>query len=306
MADFLTYKNLQDEIERALKLTKGSKTTFIKSVINQVYLNELLVCDDLFPLYWLVDHDDTLAAVGEMTITAISAADPGVITVSAAHGLSVNDIVSVYGIVGTTELNNRTYKVNSIPAVTTLSLIDLDEVDAIDTTSLTAYSSGGKILHRGRILNVTGKNVQRILQAGWHDEAPMKEITPEETEKVTRWWGSSEARPERYMLRKKYSAAGVESNQLLWFPGSDGAYDLRYWFEMRGARLSADADVPLLPPQFHDAIIAGAITRLAESNVQVENAVIWPGIYKAQIVALQNFNRKYWDSQKDRAKPYLL
>jgi hypothetical protein len=66
--------------------------------------------------------------------------------------------------------------------------------------------------------------------------------------------------------------------------------------------------VPLLPPIFHDTIISGAIVRLAENNVQVENAVIWPGIYKAQLDALKTFNRKYYKEHDkvDRMTPYLL
>ena len=133
-------------------------------------------------------------------------------------------------------------------------------------------------------------------------------ITPEQLEEETRWWNASTARPKRWLHKKLYSAAGVETNQLWWFPGSDAARDLRYWALTRAARLSADGDVPLLPPQFHDTIVSGAITRLIESNVQVENAVVWPSLYKMQLGAIRTFNRKYYQEHENERREglYLL
>lgn len=312
MADYLTFKNLYDEVTNAVKDFDDSKVNTVKHVINMTYF-EMLSADELWPMFWLVDFDDTLGCVAPMTITGITAADPGVITVDAVHGLSTNDIVSVYDIVGTmSALNNRIFKVNSVPLTTTLSLIDLDAVDAIATTGLT-YTSGGTILHRGRDLSVTGKNVQRILAARWHGEGlPMKEITHKEIEEDTSWLDSSSTRPSRYLHRKKYTAAGGEVNHLLWFAGADAAYDLRYWFEGRPSVLSDDAHVPLMPPQFHYGISAGAIARLAEYSVQVENQVIWPAIYKGTLNDMVSFNRRYWkenDPTRDperTGKPYML
>lgn len=308
MPDYLKFSDIYGEIEKVIKHFDSSMTAMVKNIANMVYLNELMVADDLYPLFWMVDFDDTLAAVEPRTITGITVADPGVITCDDDHGLTTNDIVSVYDIVGTMSvLNNRAFLINSAPATDTLSLIDLNSVDAIDTTGL-AYTSGGTIVHRGLKLATTGKDVQRILEAGWHDEDKMVEITFQELEEETKWWNDATARPERYRHRKQFSTAGAEANMLLWFPGSDDAYDLRYWFEKRATPLSNDADVPLLPPQFHHAIVAGAVTRLAESKVQVENAVVWPGIYKAQIQALVNFNRRYYEEHEavKREKPYLL
>lgn len=308
MADYLTFADIYGEIEKVIKHFDSSMSTMVKAMANMVYMNELMVADDLYPLFWMVDFDDTLAAVEPRTITAITVADPGVITCDDAHGLTTNDIVSIYGIVGTMSLlNNRTFLVNSTPAADTLSLIDLNSVDAIDTTGY-ACTSGGTVVHRGLKLATAGKDVQRVLAAGWHDEDKMTEITPEELEKETRWWNDATSRPDRYKHRKHFTTAGGEVNSLLWFPGSDNAYDLRYWFEKRATPLSADADVPLLPPQFHHAIVAGAITRLVESTVQVDNAVVWPNIYKQQIKALVNFNRRYYEEHEaaKREKRYLI
>ena len=74
------------------------------------------------------------------TITDITRADPGIIT-SSGHGLSTDDIVLLKDIGGMTELNNKFFKVVNL-TVSTFSLKDIDGND-IDTSSFTAYSSGG-------------------------------------------------------------------------------------------------------------------------------------------------------------------
>lgn len=109
------------------------------------------------------------------------------------------------------------------------------------------------------------------------------------------------------MHRKTYTNAGVELNQILWFQASDAVYRLRYWFEKRFTILSADADVPLLPPQFHNVILAGVATRLAENKVQVENAVIWPSLYQIGTSQMVTFNRKFYEDNNPENKiPYLI
>lgn len=75
-------------------------------------------------------------------ITAMTTANPGVFT-SAGHGFSNNDTVYVDGLVGPTTLNARTYLIAN-SAANTFTLKDLYG-NAIDTSSLTAYSSGGTV-----------------------------------------------------------------------------------------------------------------------------------------------------------------
>ena len=303
MADFLTFANLVDECERGIKFYGGSKIDLVKHMINMVYLNEMLTVDNLHPLHWLVDFDDTLASKAPSVITGITAADPGVITTSAVHGLAAGDIISIYSIAGMTELNNRMFRVNSAPSTTTIDLIDIDGLDEISTSAYTTYVSDGVINHRGIPLATTGKNVQRILKCMWHGEEPMTPITYDELEKYEDWWDESTELPSRYYLRKKYTTAGVESNHLLWFHGADAAYDLRYWFELRPTKLVDDDSVPLLPNQFHYAIVAGVLMRFAEQGVQVENQVIWPSIYSAQLEQLKQFNRKFYMENKHFLQP---
>ena len=74
------------------------------------------------------------------TITAITQANPGVIT-SNAHGYSNGDWVFISGVVGMTQLNNNTYIVAGVTA-NTFTLTDLFG-NAVNTTGFSAYVSGG-------------------------------------------------------------------------------------------------------------------------------------------------------------------
>lgn len=77
-------------------------------------------------------NDPAKAAV---TITAATQANPCSIT-STAHGLSTGDEVFISGVVGMTELNDKTY---------TITVVDADTftLDSTDATAYTAYTSGG-------------------------------------------------------------------------------------------------------------------------------------------------------------------
>tara|TARA_R100000654_G_scaffold3332_7_gene11369 strand:+ start:2919 stop:5183 length:2265 start_codon:yes stop_codon:yes gene_type:complete len=75
-------------------------------------------------------------------ISAITQANPGVIT-SSSHGFSNGDPVLIEAIVGMTELNNK-YFVVANATTNTFTLKDVDD-NAINTTSFTAYSSGGTL-----------------------------------------------------------------------------------------------------------------------------------------------------------------
>lgn len=74
-------------------------------------------------------------------ITAITLANPGVIS-DAGHTFAANDNVFISGIVGTTELNNRHFKINTTGAGT-YTLKDPDTGTPIDTSAYTAWVSGG-------------------------------------------------------------------------------------------------------------------------------------------------------------------
>jgi len=305
MADYLQFSEIVGAVERSVKQYQSSMQSLVKSMINQVYLTEVLQADNLYPLFWLLALSDNRRSVASCDITGITQANPGV--VSASHSLVAGDIVTLYDPGGMTELNYRTTVVGTVVAGTSFQLLDLDGTN-INTTGFTAYTSGGTVIHRGITLS---PSVEMILSNAvkWHDEDVLNEITPAEIEgsKDYDWWTDSTARPFRYLHKKSFLSDGSELDRLLWFPGAQDTYYLRYWYQKIAARLSADGDVPQLPWKFHDTIVSGAITRLAENNVQVENAVIWPKIYAAQLGALKTYNRKWWENHSEEiGVPYLL
>jgi hypothetical protein len=70
-------------------------------------------------------------------ITSISKANPAVVT-SSTHGLTTGDVVMITGVVGMTEVNDRTFGVNSL-TTNTFELVDTN------SSGYGAYVSGGSI-----------------------------------------------------------------------------------------------------------------------------------------------------------------
>lgn len=304
MADYLTFTEIIAEVERSIKQYQSSMQGMVKSAINQVYLTEILQCDRLYPLFWLLTLNDSRRSVASCSITGITQANPGV--VSAVHSFVAGDIVTLYDVGGMIEANNRTYKVGTVVAGVSFQLLDLTGTN-VNTTLYTAYTSGGTAVHRGITLATP---VTKMVENGvkWHGHDVMKEVSPKDLELAIEqdWWNSGTSRPQKFMHYKQFSSAGSETDMMLWFPGAQEVDYIRYWAQKNVARLSALTDVPQLPWMFHDAIIAGSVMRLAESQVQVENQVIWPTIYKKHLDAIVDYNRDWWEKHRETGKPYLL
>lgn len=115
----------------------------VKRTINGVtrryveYLHDPAI-DDQEDAYFV---DSGLSLDSPLTITAITKANPGVIT-SNSHGLSNGDKVTIRNIVGMTELNDKKFTVAN-SAANTFTLQDANG-DDIDTTGYTTYVSGGE------------------------------------------------------------------------------------------------------------------------------------------------------------------
>lgn len=99
-------------------------------------------------------------------MSAATQANPGVLTTTAPHGLAVGDVIAITGVVGMTQLNGNYYLVGTVPTTTTLTLKSLAGV-AVDTTSFTAYSSGGTITQSNKFPRaVTFTDTGRLMFGG--------------------------------------------------------------------------------------------------------------------------------------------
>jgi hypothetical protein len=97
-------------------------------------------------------------------ITAITNATPPVVT-STAHGFTDDQHVFIESVGGMTELNGRTFRVDTLTA-DTFELLDLDGTD-INATGYGTYTSGGtaKRLYRITGLNEAGTSTFRYAQS---------------------------------------------------------------------------------------------------------------------------------------------
>ena len=83
------------------------------------------------------------APVVGTAISAVTKADPGVVTTSATHGLLNGDDIYISGVAGMTELNGQVFKVAG-KSGSAFQLTDSTGAN-VDTTDYTTYSSGGSV-----------------------------------------------------------------------------------------------------------------------------------------------------------------
>jgi hypothetical protein len=77
------------------------------------------------------------ADCSRLTITAITKANPGVVTTSAAHGLTTGDSVYIYDVGGMTEVNNIAFTATVVSS-TTFSI-------GVNSSAYTTYTGGGVV-----------------------------------------------------------------------------------------------------------------------------------------------------------------
>lgn len=118
-----------------------------------------------------------------MTATAITKANPALITTSVNHGLSINDSVKIINAVGMTQING-TFFVASVPALNQLTIKSLYEGSAIDSLNFGTYSAGtAEILKLNDNINLSqmGICLQHIASGNSYPEPiiyiPDKDIT---------------------------------------------------------------------------------------------------------------------------------
>jgi hypothetical protein len=96
--------------------------------------------------------DSGLTLNNPIAISAITKANPGVVTTAAAHGLSNGEEIRITRVKGMTELNNTSFKVAGVTA-TTFQLQDTSSVN-VNTTNFKTYSAGGEV--RDKVTTISG------------------------------------------------------------------------------------------------------------------------------------------------------
>lgn len=81
-----------------------------------------------------------------VNISAITAQPNPLVTTSGAHSLAVGDFVRFASVGGMTQLNGNTYTVLTVPSATTITI-------GVDSTSFTAYTSGGTVTKAERFVD---------------------------------------------------------------------------------------------------------------------------------------------------------
>jgi len=83
MSDFLTFAVLYQDCCRLIGDLNKSRVNEVKSVINSVYLDEMLNVDELRPMFWLRQFDDSILMKLSDTAVSISNANPAVMVTAA-------------------------------------------------------------------------------------------------------------------------------------------------------------------------------------------------------------------------------
>ena len=152
--DFAKYFNGASNIENFVVLPHGPitrrpgtyfvseiKTSSAKTrLIPFTFSTEQTYILEFGNLYIRFFKDDGQITEGNKVISAITKANPGVVTAT-SHGYSNGDFVNISGVVGMTEVNNKTFKVAN-KATNTFELTDVDGTN-VNTTNFTTYSSDG-------------------------------------------------------------------------------------------------------------------------------------------------------------------
>lgn len=251
------------------------------------------------PLAWLRESYDELFTNYYATISAITQADPGVMTAASAdsdvtgHGYSTDDLVVLNGVGDMERLNERLFRFVSASA-TTGSLKQLDGKNVINTTNYEEYASGGTIYHAGIKLpsstiepssTDTDNNYEATAdyrwKIGWIYNAtfdlfpayPMPEVSS--FNNVGNW--QSGGRPDKFRhVRYTFGNPGSASVEhfLIFNKLAAQRYNIRIFFEKDYPDLSTwtDAVYPPHPPEIHDYIWHRALAYLVGNSERMRRS----------------------------------
>lgn len=117
-----------------------------------------------------VIKDGGLVLKPAATVTNITQANPAVITTSSAHGFVTGETVTMSGVVGMVEINGLS---STITVLTTTTF----QLDTIDSTLFTAYTSGGSAQSDGIYELTTTYTTAELSRLGYTQSADVMTIT---------------------------------------------------------------------------------------------------------------------------------
>ena len=106
-----------------------------------------------------------------LNITAITKANPGLLTTVSNHGFAVNDSVYISGIQGMTQFAAGFYVVNTKPADNTLTVKSYETGVPVNTTGWGTYTTGGKVQWSPKSSAVVNRYVVTSIAEGGIDES---------------------------------------------------------------------------------------------------------------------------------------
>lgn len=303
------------------------KRTDVDDLIKDALITAFRDISDLGhePLAWNVETYDEIFTRYYATISAITAADPGVITadsvdpdLSSDHGFQTDDIVYLDGVNGEStlhRLNNRLFRAVRIDA-TTLSLKTLNGQDAINTTDYEEYDTGGTIYHAGIVLPYASIepssgdyqwNIKRVYDVQF-DLCPADPITESAAQKLSEPGGQ----PTRWRYQQyAYASYETPDHVLFWYPFPSQRFNVKVSIEKEYPDIAdwTDAHYPSCPGNIHEYIWHRALSGLAmhsekqrrtaggdnvgdNTKIEILNAQYWIAKAGADELKILDYNRK--------------
>ena len=266
------------------------------------------------PLAWLRESYNALFTRTYAEISAITQADPGVITAESLdedidddHGFSEDDIVFAAGIDGMDELNMRLYRFVKLSA-TTGSLKQLnDQIDVV-TTNYDEYSSGGYIYHAG--IKIPNSTIEPSNSDDWdwliHDvfgvTFDLKPSDPisEEAQLADAQQFSPSGRPRRWRYaRYGYGNISSSPEHFLHFTPTGGRHNIGLQIEKSYPDLStwSGSGYSPHPPEVHDAIWHRALSNLATNAERQQRSTEQRVAAHIEVLFAQTWHRKKLDDE---------
>jgi len=289
----LSTETLFENAKKFVRSESANDIDYLIQLAIQKIDRDIWELDEFYPMAWALHPFAGLRTSAYAHISALSSADPGVFTAASAdsdvtgHGFRDNssghqDIVFIDGIDEPEALNGRHYLLEYASA-TTFSLKDIDSLDAIDTSGLDAYTSGGTIYHAGIKLdtttilaNVDNKwtfgGIPTEIDAVLFDGYPATAIPEHEVLSGRMVSADGADRPRRFRYWRNVTVAGTEGHNLFWYPVSNSDYNLQFKYIKEVPTITAfnSSTYPFHPTFVHDFMWRGALANLVGEAKRME------------------------------------